>query len=83
MRTDEPVFNVPFLGKNHLRAWQDHELIAIQPNGSRVYSFHPWEKNIDQIKPYLYTDIPIKGYLDQLRDRGEDPEEYNSIWYYY
>jgi lysine 2,3-aminomutase len=25
-RTDEPVFNVPFLGKNHLRAWQDHEL---------------------------------------------------------
>jgi lysine 2,3-aminomutase len=83
MRTDEPVFNVPFLGKNHLRAWQDHELIAIQPNGSRVYSFHPWEKNIDQIKPYLYSDIPIKGYLDQLSGRGEDPEEYNSIWYYY
>jgi lysine 2,3-aminomutase len=83
MRTDEPVFNVPFLGKNHLRAWQDHELIAIQPNGSRVYSFHPWEKNIDQIKPYLYTDIPLKGYLDQLENRGEDPKEYNSIWYYY
>jgi lysine 2,3-aminomutase len=82
-RTDEPVFNVPFLGKNHLRAWQDHELIAIQPNGSRMYSFHPWEKNIDQIKPYLYTDIPIKDYLDKLKERGEDPEEYNSIWYYY
>ncbi|MBW2466771.1 MAG: KamA family radical SAM protein, partial [Deltaproteobacteria bacterium] len=26
-RTDEPVFNVPKLGKNHLRAWQDHRLV--------------------------------------------------------
>lgn len=24
-RTDEPVFNVPRLGKNHVRAWQDRE----------------------------------------------------------
>jgi lysine 2,3-aminomutase len=82
-RTDEPVFNVPFLGKNHLRAWQDHELIAITKEGNRIYSFHPWEKNIDKVKPYLYTDITIKSYLDKLMKRGENPEEYNSIWYYY
>jgi lysine 2,3-aminomutase len=82
-RTDEPVFNVPFLGKNHLRAWQDHELIQILPDGRRVYSFHPWEKNIQKVKPYLYTDVTIKGYLDKLKERGEDPEEYKSIWYYY
>ncbi len=25
VRTDEPVFNVPKLGKSHLRAWQDHD----------------------------------------------------------
>jgi lysine 2,3-aminomutase len=82
-RTDEPVFNVPFLGKNNLRAWQDHELIAIKPDGRRVYSFHPWEKNIMKVKPYLYTDVTIKTYLDKLRERGEDPREYKSIWYYY
>jgi lysine 2,3-aminomutase len=82
-RTDEPVFNVPFLGKNNLRAWQDHELIAIRPDGRRVYSFHPWEKNIVKVKPYLYTDVTIKGYLNKLEERGEDPREYKSIWYYY
>ena len=82
-RTDEPVFNVPLLGKNHLRAWQDHELISITPDGRRIYSFHPWEKNIEKVKPYLYTDITIKSYLEKLKDRGEDPEDYKSIWYYY
>lgn len=82
-RTDEPVFNVPFLGKNHLRAWQDHELVAIMPDGRRVYSFHPWEKNIEKVKPYLYTDVTIRSYLEKLKERGEDPEDYRSIWYYY
>ncbi|UCC11042.1 MAG: KamA family radical SAM protein, partial [candidate division WOR-3 bacterium] len=61
-RTDEPVFNVPFLGKNYLRAWQEHELISILPDGRRVYSFHPWEKNIAPVKPYIYTDVPILDY---------------------
>lgn len=82
-RTDEPVFNVPFLGKNYIKAWQEHELISISPDGRRIYSFHPWEKNIAKAKPYIYTDITIKGYLEKLEARGEDPEDYKSIWYYY
>ncbi len=82
-RTDEPVFNVPFLGKNYIKAWQEHELISIAPDGRRVYSFHPWEKNIAKIKPYIYTDVTIKDYLERLESRGEDPEDYRSIWYYY
>jgi len=82
-RTDEPVFNVPGLGKDHLRAWQNHELIAITPEGRRMYSFLPWEKNIAQVKPYIYTDVSIYRYLERLKDRGEDPEDYRSIWYYY
>lgn len=82
-RTDEPVFNVPFLGKNHLRAWQHHELISIKPDGRRQYSFHPWEKNLQKIKPYLYTDLTIGSYLRKLKDRGENPDDYRSIWYYY
>jgi len=84
-RTEEPVFNVPRLGKNHLRAGQDHELIMIRPDGRRVYLWHPWEKNIQLVDPYIYTDIvSIKMYLDKLQEVfGEDPEDYKSIWYYY
>ena len=82
-RTDEPVFNVPFSGKNHLRAWQDHDLISITPEGKRIYAFHPWEKNIRAVAPYIYTDVSIRSYLEKLSEIGEDPEEYRSIWYYY
>ncbi len=82
-RTDEPVFNVPKLGKNHLRAWQDHRLVMILPNGSRVYEFHPWEKNITPIPPYNYIDVPIYDYLEELAARGENIRDYRTIWYYY
>ncbi|MHA1513645.1 MAG: KamA family radical SAM protein, partial [Candidatus Hodarchaeales archaeon] len=71
-RTDEPVFNVPFLGKNHIRAWQDHELISILPDGRRMYSFHPWEKNLAKVNPYLYTDVSIQSYLNKLKNSGEN-----------
>jgi lysine 2,3-aminomutase len=82
-RTDEPVFNVPRLGKNHIRAWQDRELIAIQPDGRRVYLWHPWEKGITPMKPWPYVDNSIYGYLQDLEQLGEDPADYASIWYYY
>lgn len=82
-RTDEPVFNVPRLGKNHLRARQDHLLIMIKPNGARVYEFHPWEKNLSPVPTYIYEDKPILDYLKELADRGENVEDYRTIWYYY
>ena len=82
-RTDEPVFNVPRLGKNHLRAWQDHRLVMILPDGSRVYEFHPWEKNITAIPPYNYVDVPIYDYLEELATRGENIRDYRTIWFYY
>jgi len=82
-RTDEPVFNVPRLGKNHVRAWQDRELIAIQPDGRRVYLWHPWEKGITPMMPWPYIDNSIYGYLQDLEELGEDPADYASIWYYY
>jgi lysine 2,3-aminomutase len=82
-RTDEPVFNVPRLGKNHVRASQDRELIAIRPDGRRVYLWHPWEKGIMPTKPWLYVDNSIHEYLQELERLGEDPADYASIWYYY
>ncbi|MGB6371572.1 MAG: KamA family radical SAM protein, partial [Atribacterota bacterium] len=82
-RTDEPVFNVPRLGKNHIRAWQDRELIGLNKEGRRIYLWHPWEKGIASVEPYIYKDLPIYKYLQELAKRGEDIEEYKSIWYYY
>lgn len=82
-RTDEPVFNVPRLGKNHVRASQDRELIGIRPDGRRVYLWHPWEKGITPTEPWLYVDNSIHRYLQDLERMGEDPADYESIWYYY
>jgi len=82
-RTDEPVFNVPRLGKNHVRAGQDRELIGINKEGRRIYLWHPWEKGIALVEPYVYKDLSIYKYLQELAKRGENIEEYKSIWYYY
>ncbi len=81
-RTDETVFNVPGLGKSHLRARNDREWIAIRPDGRRVYLFHPWEKGIAPVMPWPYVDVSIADYLRHLKRLGEDPREYESIWYY-
>lgn len=82
-RTDEPVFNVPFLGKSQITSGQDRDFISILPTGERVYAFHPWEKNIRSVDSYVYNDVTIRGYLEKLKERGEDIEQYRSIWYYY
>lgn len=83
VRTDEVVFNVPRLGKNYLRAGQHHDIIAILPNGRRVYEFHPWEKKLARAGTYVYTDVSIYEYLKRLRRDGEPAADYRSIWYYY
>lgn len=82
-RTDEPVYNVPGLGKNYLRAGQHRDLLAILPNGARAYDFHPWEKGIVPCEPYVAADVPILDYLQRLAAMGENPAEYASIWYYF
>jgi lysine 2,3-aminomutase len=82
-RTDEPVFNIPALGKNHLRAWQHHDLISITPRGERVYEFHPWEKNIAMATTYVHRDVPILDFLGAMAERGEKVEDYQSIWFYF
>lgn len=83
VRSDEAVFNVPRLGKNNIRAYQDHDLVGVMPNGSRVYEIHPWEKKIALTDTYIETDVPILDYLKELERRGEDPDDYKSIWFYF
>ena len=82
-RTDEPVYNVPGLGKNHLNAWQHRDLISIKQDGARIYEFHPWEKKIADQKTYVGTDMPILDYLQRLEGIGENAADYESIWYYF
>lgn len=83
VRTDEPVFNVPKLGKSHLRSWQDHEIIMILGDGRRVYRFYPWESKISLVEAYQYSDVSIYDYLMRLYKDGENIENYKSIWYYF
>ncbi|MGD9947708.1 MAG: KamA family radical SAM protein [Desulfobulbus sp.] len=83
VRTDEIVFNVPRLGKNYLRAGQNRDMIAILPDGRRVYEFHPWEKKMALMDTFVYTDVSIHAYLKRLQQDGEHIRDYNSIWYYY
>ncbi|UCD93477.1 MAG: KamA family radical SAM protein [Candidatus Zixiibacteriota bacterium] len=82
-RTDEPVYNVPGLGKNYLRARHHRDLVSILPDGSRVYEFHPWDRSISGQKNYVGIDVPILSYLDRLEEIGEDISNYETIWYYY
>jgi lysine 2,3-aminomutase len=83
VRTDEPVFNVPKLGKSHLRSGQDHEIVMITAKGERIYRFYPWESRVTLVDDYLYTDTPIFDYLQRLGKDKEHPEKYRSIWYYF
>ncbi len=83
MRTDEAVYNIPRLGKNYLRAGQNHQVLGIQPDGARIYEFHPWERPMIGQTPYQGTDVPVLDYLQRLQDIGEDPSDYASIWYYF
>lgn len=82
-RTDEAVYNIPRLGKVYVRAVQHRDLIAIGPDGARVYAFHPWEKNIVPREPYIGSDVPIYDYLQRLAAEGEDLRDYQTIWYYF
>lgn len=83
VRTDEIVFNVPRLGKNYLRAWQNKDIITILPDGRRVYEFHPWEKKLSLMDTYVYTDVSIYNYIKRLKKDGEQMKDYETIWYYY
>jgi lysine 2,3-aminomutase len=83
VRTDKPVFNIPTLGKNDLGSWQDHDLIMIMDDGSRVYEFYPWEKYMAPVQTYIYKDVPIHDFLKRIEGLGENIDYYKTIWYYF
>jgi len=82
-REDEAVFNIPGIGKNYLRASQEHELIMILADGSRIYEFYPPDAHLFRQKTFLYRDVSIYSFLKELEKKGEVLKDYQSIWYYY
>ena len=84
-RTDEAVFNVPGQGKGYLRSTRQRNWIGLDLDGARVYEFFPWEDGIVKVAPapYIARDIPILDYLERLKNIGEDPADYQSIWTYF
>ncbi|MEA2084135.1 MAG: hypothetical protein U9O82_07845 [Thermodesulfobacteriota bacterium] len=67
-----------------MRAREYRSLLSIAPDGSRIYEFYPWEKNISSDnQTCIYTDIPILEYLERLEKAGENVSDYDTIWYYY
>jgi len=83
VRTDTPVYNIPRLGKHNVIAWQHHRVIAVLPDGRRVYEFQPWEKNISPEEVFIEADVSIYDFLEDLKRRGENVREYKTIWYYF
>ncbi len=83
-RTDEAVFNVPKLGKNYLKSREHRDLLAILPDGARVYEFYSWEKNLsNDTNTYSFIDVPILDYLNRLEKDGDNIQDYDTIWYYF
>ncbi|PIT84224.1 KamA family radical SAM protein [Candidatus Micrarchaeota archaeon CG10_big_fil_rev_8_21_14_0_10_45_29] len=83
VRTDEPVFNIPKIGKAHLRAaGTSNRLIGLTGKGERVYKFFPWEVANPDAESYVYTDVGIYDYLRRLEGEGEKIGDYSTIWYY-
>ena len=62
---------------------QHRDLLSLLPDGSRVWEFHSWEKNIVAHQTHLSTDVPLLDYLERLEAGGENAGDYESIWYYF
>ncbi len=71
-RTDEPVFNVPRLGKNHVRAAQHRDLLAILLCSRVKTNFTPGKRTSSNA-PATAVDIPILDYLAAWRRSARIP----------
>jgi hypothetical protein len=82
-QADDGAAPFRWTGENYLRTFQHRDLPAIMPDGIRVCDFHLWEKGIVDRADYVAFDVPLLRYLSQLEEIGENPADYESIWYYY
>lgn len=83
LSTDRNVLNLPGVGKS-----MTFRVIGITPWGRRILQFdHDNTRNHSPIihkmrKITVVESKPVKHYLDQLEEMGEDVSEYNGIYGY-
>ncbi len=83
MATDRNVLNLPAVGKS-----MTYRVIGITKSGRRILEFdHDHTRNHSPIieklgKIIIIESKSIRTYLDQIKDMGDDPAEYESIWGY-
>ena len=81
--TDRSVLNLPGIGKS-----MTFVMVGITPDGKRILEFdHDQTRKHSPIihqmeKVFIKENKSIYQYMLQLREMGENPEEYNSIWNY-
>ena len=81
--TDRSVLNLPGIGKS-----MTFVMVGITPDGKRILEFdHDHTRKHSPIihqmeKAFIKENKSIYQYMLQLREMGENPEEYNSIWNY-
>ena len=81
--TDRSVLNLPGIGKS-----MTFVMVGITPDGKRIQEFdHAHTRKHSPIihqmeKVFIKENKSIYQYMLQLREMGENPEEYNSIWNY-
>ena len=83
LATDRDVLNLPGIGKS-----MTYETIGITPDGRRILSFDhdhnrqhsPVIDNMEEV--YIVESKSVGAYLRQLKEYGENPNHYSTIWYY-
>jgi lysine 2,3-aminomutase len=83
LATDRNVLNLPGIGKS-----MTYEMIGLTPDGRRILSFDhdrnrmhsPVIDNMDNV--YIVENKSVAAYLRQLKDIGENPNDYATIWQY-
>lgn len=83
LATDRNVLNLPGIGKS-----MTYEMIGLTPQGKRVLRFEH-DKNrkhspvMEKMKHvYIVENKSVAAYMKQLKDIGENPNDYASIWSY-
>lgn len=83
LATDRNTINLPGVGKSNT-----YRTIGITADGRRILSFcqdhsRPHSPIVDTMDQVIIIESKsVASYLRQLKEMGEDPEDYQSIWGY-
>lgn len=81
--TDRNVLNLPGIGKS-----MTFETMGLTAEGKRILCFEldDGRRHSPAVdgnnKVYIAESKSIMAYLQQLKNMGEDPQDYDSVWYY-